>query len=161
MPRNKSNDSSTPVLTKRQASVINRGNRRISGNINALFDKLDTMANGVKTTSDVDGLVDEFNSLLKKEINNVTKQSNGNDSSSFIMQLFDENQKRANASVNALEEIFSDGGSQLDTFLQEKYRNHLIKQADLMEISSQLAELKQAVIITRDAIISPDVVNGQ
>ena len=35
MPRNRNgNDDNT--LTKRQASIVNRGNRNISGNINAL-----------------------------------------------------------------------------------------------------------------------------
>ena len=36
----------------------------------------------------------------------------------------------------------------------------MIKQADLHEVASQLVELKQAITVTRDAIISADIVDG-
>ena len=58
------------------------------------------------------------------------------------------------------ENVFNTDEGQLEAFLNEKYRNRLIKQSDLHEVASQLVELQQAITITRDAIISSDVVDG-
>ena len=158
MPRNRNgNDDNT--LTKRQASVVNRGNRNISGNVNALLDNLHTMTYGIQKTDKIDGLMDEFNSLLKTEIDSISKTANG-DTTSFITKLFSENNKRAMASIKDLENVFNTDEGQLEAFLNEKYRNRLIKQSDLHEVASQLVELQQAITITRDAIISSDVVDG-
>ena len=158
MPRNRNgNDGNT--LTKRQASVVNRGNRNISGNVNALLDNLHTMTYGIQKTDKIDGLMDEFNSLLKTEIDSISKTANG-DTTSFITKLFSENNKRAMASIKDLENVFNTDEGQLEAFLNEKYRNRLIKQSDLHEVASQLVELQQAITITRDAIISADVVDG-
>lgn len=158
MPRNR-NGGDDNTLTKRQASVVNRGNRNISGNVNALLDNLHTMTYGIQKTDKIDGLMDEFNSLLKTEIDSISKTANG-DTTSFITKLFSENNKRAMASIKDLENVFNTDEGQLEAFLNEKYRNRLIKQSDLHEVASQLVELQQAITITRDAIISSDVVDG-
>ena len=47
------------------------------------------------------------------------------------------------------------------SFIFDAYRNKLLEQNDLHEISSQLIELSEAILITRDAIISSDVVEGR
>lgn len=153
------NNVDTSKLTKRQVSVINRGNRNISGNINALMDELNTITYGIQRTDKIDNLVTNFNSLLKDEIGDITKTTDG-DTVSFITKLFSENNKRLAGAVKDIESIFNVDEGQLEAFLNEKYRNRLIKQSDLHEIASQLVELREAITITRDAIISADIVDG-
>lgn len=156
-PKTKSNTDKS--LTKRQASQINKHNRNISGNINALKDNLNSMTYGIKRTDKADSLVQDFNSLLTNEINDITKTADG-DTTSFITKLLSENNKKSAATMRDLENIFDSNDGQLQAFMMEQYRNRLIKQADLHEIASQLIELQQAVTITRDAIISADIVDG-
>ena len=71
MPKN----DNTLHLTKRQASQINRGNRNLSGNINALMDNLNTMTHGTPRSDKIDGLSDEFKSLMTAEIADIAKKA--------------------------------------------------------------------------------------
>lgn len=148
-----------PVLTRRQAGVINRGNRRLSGNINVLMDELNTMTYGVQKTDKTNQLLDEFNKLLRTEVETITKTTDG-DTTNFITKLFSETNKRIATDMKDLEDFFSTNEEQLESFINEQYKNRLLKQADLHEVASQLAELQEAIIITRDAIISADIVDG-
>lgn len=158
MANNKPKDSLSS-LTPRQASAINRGNRKISGNISALMDELNTMTYGIQKTDKIDQLSDQFNSLLKGEVETIKKTTDG-DTTSFITRLFSENTKRVAADMKTVEDFFSNNQEQLETYINEQYRNRLLKQADLHEVASQLVELQEAIIITRDAIIAADVVDG-
>lgn len=155
MPKN----DNTLHLTKRQASQINRGNRNLSGNINALMDNLSVMTHGIPRSDKIDSLADDFKSLLSSEMSDITKTSDG-DTTSFITKLFSENNKKLATEFKDMENMFNANDGQLQAFINEQYRNRLIKQADLHEIASQLIELQQAITITRDAIISADVVDG-
>ena len=148
-----------PVLTKRKASLRNKSNRNISGNINALMNNISNMTYGVNRSDKINALNDEFNDLLNSEVNSILKTTDG-DTTSFLTKLFSENNKKVASAMNSLESMFNINDGQLEAFMQEKYQNRLIKQADLNEVASQLVELQQAIIITRDAIISPDIVDG-
>lgn len=147
------------VLTKRQAAQINKGNRNISGNINALMDKLSTMTFGNPRTDKIDNLSDTFKSLLKTEMDAVSRRGEG-DVTSFITKVLSDNSKRAASGFKEIENIFNDNNGQLEAFMDEQYKNRLIRQADLHEVASQLIELQQAILITRDAIISANIVDG-
>ena len=57
--------------------------------------------------------------------------------------------------------VSGEEGSPLESFIQEAYKNRLVEQADLHEVASQLIELGEAILITRDAIVSADVVEGR
>lgn len=159
MANKKSVENDLSNLTPRQASVINRGNRKISGNIAALMDELNTMAYGMRKTDKIDQLNSQFNSLLKGEVETIKKTTDG-DTTSFITKLFSENTKRVAADMKTVEDFFSNNQEQLETYINEQYRNRLLKQADLHEVAKQLVELQEAIIITRDAIIAADVVDG-
>lgn len=153
------NEASAPQLTKQQAGRINRMNRNISGNINQMMDSLNTMTYGTKRDTKVDSLVNSFNSLLKSEITDIRKGSGG-DSVDFITKVISENNKRIAGASKDLEDIFGTDEGQIQALFTEQYKNRLIKQADLHEVASQLVELKQAIVVTRDAIISADIVDG-
>lgn len=156
---NEASGSSAPQLTKQQAGRINRINRNISGNINQMMDSLNTMTYGTKRDTKVDSLVNSFNSLLKTEITDMRK-GNGGTSVDFITSVISENNKRLAGASKDLEDIFGTDEGQIQALFTEQYKNRLVKQADLHEVASQLVELKQAIIVTRDAIISADIVDG-
>lgn len=156
---NEASGSSAPQLTKSQAGRINRINRNISGNINQMMDSLNTMTYGTKRDTKVDSLVNSFNSLLKTEITDIRKGNSGN-SVDFITQVLSENNKRLAGASKDLEDIFGTDEGQIQALFTEQYKNRLVKQADLHEVASQLVELKQAIVVTRDAIISADIVDG-
>lgn len=151
--------NSNAKLTKRQASVINKKNRNISSNLNTLMDTLHSMTFGVQRTDKVDNLKDEFDAILKGEINSINKTNEG-DMTSFIAKVMSNNNKRVASLGKSLEDAFNTDEGQLEAFLTEQYRNRLIKQGDLHEVASQLNELQEAIIVTRDAIISADVIAG-
>lgn len=154
------NDKNKPgILTKSQASALNRSNRKISGNINQLMDNISTMTYGISRTDKIDKLNDDFSSLLKGEIDDLKKTTDG-DTTSFITKLFSDNNKRLSSATRELEDIFNVQEGQLTAFLEEAYRNRMIKHADLHEISSQLVELREAIDVTRDAIVSSDIITG-
>lgn len=153
------NKTDQAVLTTRQASAINRSNRKLSGNINALMDNLSSMTYGVQRTDKIDQLQTDFKSLLKGEVDSITKIADG-DTTSFITKLFSENNKRVASEMKDIEEFFAGNQDALEAFISEQYRNRLLKQADLHEVATQLVELQEAIIITRDAIISADIVDG-
>lgn len=146
-------------LSKGQARSINRGNRQISGNINALMNTLANMTYGIQRTDKVDSLADEFNSLLSSEVASLSQSSDG-DTTGFITRLFSDNNKRSAQAVKDIEGIFNVDSGQLEAFIAEQYRNRLIKQSDLHEVASQLTELTEAVEVTRDAIVAADIIDG-
>ena len=158
MPSNRKPNNNNQ-LTRRQASTINKHNRKISGNINSLMDEIYTMTYGSSRIDKVDSLNDDFNKLLKSEIDTMTKASDG-DTTGFITRLFSDNNKKSANIARNLEDIFSTNEGQLESFLNDQYRNRLIKQSDLHEVASQLNELTEAINISRDAIVSPDIVDG-
>ena len=156
MPTNNKNDNN---LTKRQANRINRTNRNLVNNINALKDQLSNINYGTTNLDRIDNLSTTFNKILKTEMDDISKSSSG-DTTSFITKLFSENNKRMASTIKDLESVFNSDQNRLETFLMERYRNRLIKQNDIHEIASQLIELQEAIIITRDAIVSSDIIEG-
>ena len=86
------------------------------------------------------------------------------DITSFINKLWSSDKK-----TTAMDEMMSnqflslagDDFSAMQGFIYDAYKNRLLEQSDLHEVSSQLIELSEAILITRDAIISSDVVEGR
>ena len=131
------------------------------------LEKLLSQANlnlyGTDRKSAVDDLNTKFSSLLHSEIDNLTQKDEA-DITSFINRLYS-NDKKSTAYSNMLDNQFlSMTGSEaqsLQGFMYDMYRNRLLEQNDLHEVASQLIELSEAILITRDAIISADVVEGR
>ena len=118
---------------------------------------------GTDRKSAVDDLNAKFNSLLHSEIDSITQKDEA-DITSFINKLYS-NDKKSTAYSNMLDNQFlsmtGDEAQSLQGFLYDMYRNRLLEQNDLHEVASQLIELSEAILITRDAIISADVVEGR
>ena len=118
---------------------------------------------GTDRVSDTDALNKNFQSIMKNELESLTGKSEG-DTSSFLSKLSSKDRKSTameNLISNQFMSISGDENSALQAFIHEAYRNRLLEQSDLHEVASQLIELSEAILITRDAIISADVVEGR
>jgi hypothetical protein len=118
---------------------------------------------GTDRTSDVDSLNQSFNSIMKNEISSITGKTEG-DTTSFLSKLSSKDRKEtamSNIISNQFMSISGEENSSLQSFIHEAYKNRLLEQADLHEVASQLIELSEAILITRDAIVSADVVEGR
>ena len=118
---------------------------------------------GTDRTSDVESLNQSFQNILKNELGYITGKTEG-DSASFLSKL-SSNDRKATAMENLISNQFmsvsGDESSMLHSFIHEAYKNRLLEQNDLHEVASQLIELSEAILVTRDAIISADVVEGR
>ena len=118
---------------------------------------------GTDRNEEIDSLNDTFQSLLQSEINSINQKDSG-DITSFINKLWSSDKK-----TTAMDEMMSnqflslagDDFSAMQGFIDEAYKNRLLEQSDLHEVASQLIELSEAILITRDAIISADIVEGR
>lgn len=132
-------------------------------NINNLIGQANLSLYGTDRTSDVDSLNDKFQSILSNELTGITGKE-GNDITSFLSQVVSaDNKYRAGEDIlnNQFNDLTGNEYSSMQSFIYDAYRNRLLQQADLHEVSSQLIELAEAIMITRDAIISADTVEGR
>lgn len=132
-------------------------------NINNLIGQANLSLYGTDRTSDVDTLNDKFQSILSNELTGITGKE-GNDITSFLSQVVSaDNKYRAGEDIlnNQFNDLTGNEYSSMQSFIYDAYRNRLLQQADLHEVSSQLIELSEAIMITRDAIISADTVEGR
>ena len=158
MPLNRPNRNE-----KDNSSVNEKNYRRYLGNINNMIGQANLSMYGTDRTSDVDTLNAQFQKILNNEIDSM-KNHNDGDITSFLSQIVSQDNK-----INAQTEMFDnqfmalsgDEYSTMQSFMYDAYRNRFLEQSDLHEVSSQLIELSEAILITRDAIISSDVVEGR
>lgn len=132
-------------------------------NINNLIGQANLSLYGTDRTSDVDSLNDKFQSILSNELTGITGKE-GNDITSFLSQVVSaDNKYRAGEDIlnNQFNDLTGNEYSSMQSFIYDAYRNRLLQQSDLHEVSSQLIELSEAIMITRDAIISADTVEGR
>lgn len=136
--------------------------KRSINSINNMLGQINLNMYGTDRNSSVDLLDKQFNELLKTEIDGIGKPHE--DVTSFLGKLVS-NDRKQNASDQLLTSQFmsmtSDEFSTMQSLIYDAYRNKFIEQSDLHEVSSQLIELSEAILITRDAIISADVVEGR
>ena len=141
----------------------NRFFKKQMTNINNLIGQSNLSMYGTDRTSDIDGLNATFQSLLNDHIGDLTNRNDG-DITSFLSRVVSSDNK-SNASDELIANQFmSMTGSEfgtLQSFIYDAYKNRLIEQSDLHEVSSQLIELSEAILITRDAIITADIVDGR
>ena len=118
---------------------------------------------GTDRTSDVDALNSRFQKFLNTEVDSLTQKDN-DDVTSFLSKLSSSDRKITAAEQildNQFLNITGEDYSAMQGFIYDAYKNRLLEQSDLHEVASQLIELREAVNITRDAIISADVIEGK
>ena len=157
--RNKNKKDDENKITPKQEKNL----RRQLTNINNLIGQANLNLYGTDRTSEINDLNDKFYSILNDQINTFNTHDNG-DITSFLAQIVSNDSKS-----NAADELFNNQFlsmtgteySTMQSLIYDAYRNRLLEQSDLHEISSQLIELSEAILITRDAIVSPDIVEGR
>lgn len=157
MARNTKKDEQTST------SKTNRGMRRQLSNINSLIGKANLTIYGTDKNPDLDDLNNKFQDLLATQLGDMTKRSDG-EITSFLNQVVSNDGKSRAADEllnNQFLAITGDDYATMQSFIYEAYRNRLLEQSDLHEVASQLIELSEAILITRDAIVSADVVEGR
>lgn len=136
--------------------------------IRTMVDEMETLVGdmelslyGTKSKTDIADMSKDFNTTMRSQMN-LINHSSGGDTSSFVAKLFDSELKRksANGFANSFEDLFTGQDGQVMSYLSEEYRSKMAKYTDLQEVSTQLIELNEAVLIMRDAIISPDITTG-
>lgn len=153
----KINDSDIPDINN------DKSFRRQISNIDNLIGQANLSLYGTDRTSDVDTLNSKFQQILTDELGDMTNRSEG-DITSFLSQVISSDNKSSAADEilnNQFMAMTGDDYSTMQSFIYDAYRNRLLEQSDLHEVSSQLIELSEAILITRDAIISSDVVEGR
>lgn len=118
---------------------------------------------GTDKSDDIDNLNSKFQKLLNHEIGSITNRESG-DTTSFLSHIISNENKKMSFDrmlASQMMDISDTDNTALQNFIQNAYKNRFIEQNDLKEISSQLIELQEAILITRDAIISSDVVEGR
>ncbi|MDY3769137.1 MAG: hypothetical protein SOZ83_06030, partial [Sphaerochaetaceae bacterium] len=132
-------------------------------NINNMIGQANLSMYGTDRNSDVDTLNNKFQELLNSEMDTI-KNHNDGDVTSFLSQIVSQDNKQ-NAQAEMFDNQFlsmtGDEYSTMQSFMYDAYRNRFLEQSDLHEVSSQLIELSEAILITRDAIISADIVEGK
>ena len=137
--------------------------RRQLTNINNMIGQANLSIYGTDRNSDVDILNNKFQKLLNSQISDMTR-ANNEDITSFLGQVISSDNKSSAANEllnNQFMAMTGDEYSTMQSFIYDAYRNRLLEQSDLHEVASQLIELSEAILITRDAIISADVVEGR
>ena len=144
---------------KKNKKRINQGLEQL----NKIIGKANLSLYGTDRISDVDKLNSEFQNILHGDVDDITKKDN-EDVTSFLSKLYSQDKKITSMEQlldNQFMSITGDEYSTMQSFIYEAYRNKLLEQSDLHEISSQLIELSEAILTTRDAIISSEIVEGR
>ena len=137
--------------------------------INSLLGQSHLTMYGTDRVSEIDRLDTEFYNTMQRELGRYTNNSTG-DTTSFISKLYSQDRmdklssERFADTMNGMTGGFGTSDSSINAmngFLEVVYRNRLMEQSDLHQVSHQLIELQEAISITRDAIISPDTVEGR
>ena len=137
--------------------------------INSLLGQSHLTMYGTDRVSEIDRLDTEFYNTMQRELGRYTNNNMG-DTTSFISKLYSQDRmdklssERFADTMNGMAGGFGTSDSSINAmngFLEVVYRNRLMEQSDLHQVSHQLIELQEAISITRDAIISPDTVEGR
>ena len=130
-------------------------------NLKQIKNTLEISLYGNTKEDDIKTLDDKFASIIKTEMEGLTRHTSS-DVTSFITKLYSKDSKIiVNGQESSINEIFGTNDNSIVNFIADAYQSKKLQQNDLKEISSQLIELREAVLVTRDAIISPDTTEGE
>ena len=119
-----------------------------------------TSGTNYRRNSVLDELVDDIDDVLYGEVKKVTDFT-GSEISKFLTKLYNEmdaptQQNIQTAKIDSMEDLFKAENGSIMNFFQERYKNKNFLYDDLNLICSQLYELKEAVLTTRDSIVTAD-----
>lgn len=152
------------MANKKPKLTTDRNINKSVDTANGLIDILNVSLYGQSENNNINDLNNKFNNIMQGEIRQLNK-NDGEDMTSFLGQLY-KMDKKSNSIDQLLKKQFnnlnvSDDEATISNFISEAYRNRLLKQSDIHEISSQLIELREAINTMRDAVVSADTVEGR
>lgn len=128
--------------------------------LNSLFQKtLNSIAYNVFNASndnaeELQRINSEIQRVIDTEINDV-QSITSDDMSTYLVKLFNDIDSNGKV-IKGLDDIFANESAELFQFFQDRYKNKNLLYEDLEMITSQLFELDEAIMTTRDAIITAD-----
>lgn len=119
-----------------------------------------TSGTNYKRDSLLDELVTDIDDVLYGEVKKVSSFT-GSEISKFLTKLYNEmdaptQQNMKTAKIDSMEDLFKAENGSIMNFFQERYKNKNFLYDDLNLICSQLYELKEAILTTRDSIVTAD-----
>lgn len=119
-----------------------------------------TSSTNYRRNSVLDELADDIDNVLYGEVKKVTDFT-GSEISKFLTKLYNEmdaptQKNMQTAKIDSMEDLFKAENGSIMNFFQERYKNKNFLYDDLNLICSQLYELKEAVLTTRDSIVTAD-----
>lgn len=147
---------------KNSKNIFKRFTKSLSG-VDSLIDEMNMSLFGTTSSDDSDKLNERFNDIMSREVNRVTGNGS-NDYTTFLGKVY-ANDKESAATIKTINEKLNldsqGGGINPSQFINEQYKNRMLKQADAHQIANQLVELKEAKGTMRDAILSADINTGR
>lgn len=142
---------------KVQVSKILKPTTKLNALFNDIIDNIsfNTYGSDTKRNKEIKKLNFEIDSIINKEIQGLNSFT-GDDISTYLVKLFNEYDNRSMSNVKGIEDIFSNDSNGLYEFFNERYKNKNLLFDDLNLICSQLYELQEALMATRDAIVTSD-----
>jgi len=124
---------------------------------NQSITKLSTTITGISDQHSVElqRLNQNVDKIINAELTN-TKSITSDDMSTFLVKLFNDFDNKDTTNAKTLNDIFENDTAGLFEFFQQRYQNKSLLYEDLEMISSQLFELEEAIMTTRDAIVTSD-----
>lgn len=136
---------------EKKISSVRRLNKLFRDSINANFNNLNGTSDHDNT--ELKSLSSRVEDIINKELSD-TKSITSDDMSVFLVKLFNDNDRTSEA--KSIEDIFEGESAGLFQFFQQRYQNQNLLYEDLNVITSQLFELDEAIMTTRDAIVTSD-----
>lgn len=106
-------------------------------------------------SNELQRLNSNLDKIISSEINS-TKSITSDDMSTFMVKLFNDFDNRTKTEDKTMNDIFENDTAGLFQFFQQRYQNKNLLFEDLEMICTQLFELEEAVMTTRDAVITSD-----
>lgn len=133
---------------------------KLNNLVNNLLDR-SSSSNTNKRDRELAQLSKDVDDIVFQEIEGLTNFT-GDDISTFLVKLFNDQESAAQTKgpIKSIEDIFENESSNIFSFFQDRYKNQNILYEDLSVISSQLFEISEALMATRDAIISADDISN-
>lgn len=103
----------------------------------------------------------DISDIIGDELNNVENVT-GPEMSTFLVKLFNQQDNQGNPytmgknEYKTLADIFGDENNGLFQYFEDRYRNKNMLYDDLATVATQLFELDEAIMATRDAIVTSD-----
>lgn len=133
----------------------------LSDNFDSITDTLNLSLYGTTQKDDAEELSEKFQQIMQTELHTLNRHDNTN-ITGFIGKLYANDTKMAySGKENSIDQIFGMESNEVFNFISDAYQNKKLKQNDLKEVANQLNELREAILVCRDAIVSPDITNGE